>query len=133
MSEPALEAKRLNAIDAHCVLIAFLRAHQLHELVSRFEAILDALKRADYDQAISLDAQLPRTGEDSVANIFVPPHPGEDSRISQSNLTFLLGAQKKCVANIRVLRTCNLNHPLVQLSLDGLDAATRVTLIQKLP
>ena len=129
MTDPVLEAKRLNAIDVHYVLIAFLRAHQLHQPVRRFDAILHALKCADFDQAINLDAQLPRTGKDSVANLPVSPKPGEDSRISQTNLTTLLWAQKKCIANIRVLLRYNLNHPPVQLCLDGLDAATRASLI----
>ena len=130
--DPRLEEKPSNAIDIHKCFIAFLHSHQLNTRVSKFERILADLKASDFDAAIEHDKAIPRGGMGSLSDVYLDPKPGEDPAKTQSSFLYLLGAQHKSIARIRVYRTYDLDHPLIDLNLDNLDAATRVSLLQKL-
>jgi len=122
----------MNAIDIHTCVIAFLRSHQLDRWVDGFQQILTALDESKLNQAIDLNKTIPRGGMGSLSDIFMEPKSGEDANKLQSSLMYLIGSQGRSIDRIRVFMTYNLDHPLIDLDLDNLDAATRVKLLQQL-
>ena len=100
---------------------------------SKFNQILADLEASDFDAAIEHDKLIPRCGMGSLSDIYLNPKPGEHIEKAHSAFHYLAGAQKTSIARIRVFRTYDLDHALVDLNLDCLDIATRVSISYRNP
>ena len=132
MNDKRLEEKRCNAIAVHEDLVRFLNDHGLSRWPQYFVEIIEALKAAAFDKAISLDKAIPRANMGSFGDFNIKGVNEETDRDALAKFLFLSGAQRKTITNIRVYREYELDHALVVTDFDTVDEESKAKLFQEL-
>jgi hypothetical protein len=132
MNDRRLEEKKGNAIAVHEDLVRFLYDHGLSRWPQYFVEIIQALKAAEFDEAISLDKAIPRSNMGSFGDFNVKGVDEETDGDALAKFLFLSGAQRKSITNIRVYREYELDHALVTTDFDAVDEEAKVKLFQEL-